>query len=85
MNNMPQSINLNSIKNLLAQHGQEHLLKYADELSYEELLRLTKQINMIDWSIFVENTKPETTVSFLEPIHVPSDINEKKNYIARQV
>ncbi len=78
MNNMPQSINLNSIKNLLAQHGQEHLLKYADELSYEELLRLTKQINMIDWSIFVENTKPETAVSFLEPIHAPSDINEKK-------
>lgn len=78
MNNMSQSISLNSIRELLKQHGQEHLLKYADELSYEELLALTKQINEIDWSIFTENVKPETTGSFIEPIHVPSDINENK-------
>lgn len=78
MNNISQSISLNSIRELLKQHSQEHLLKYADELSYEELLALTKQINEIDWSIFTENVKPETTGSFIEPIHVPSDINENK-------
>ncbi len=78
MNNIPQSINLNSIKMLLKQHNQEHLLKYADELSYEELLALTKQINQIDWSIFTENVKPEVAGSFIEPIHVLSDINENE-------
>lgn len=78
MNNMSPSINLNFIKELLAQHGQEHLLKYADELSYEELLNLTNQINEIDWSIFTENAKSETSNSFIEPIHVPSDIKENE-------
>lgn len=78
MNNMSPSINLNFIKELLKQHGQEHLLKYADELSYEELLKLTNQINEIDWSIFTENAKSEADSSFIEPIHVPSDIKENE-------
>lgn len=78
MNNMSPSINLNSIKELLKQHGQEHLLKYADELSYEELLKLTNQINEIDWSIFTKNAKSEADSSFIEPIHVPSDIQENE-------
>lgn len=78
MNNMSPSINLNFIKELLAQHGQEHLLKYANQLSYEELLKLTNQINEIDWSIFTDNAKSETSNSFIEPIHVPSDIKENE-------
>ncbi len=78
MNNMSQSINLNSIKELLKLHGQEHLLKYANELSYDELLRLTKQINEIDWSIFTKNEKTEAADSFIEPIHVPSDMKENE-------
>lgn len=78
MNNMSPSINLNFIKELLKQHGQEHLLKYADELSYEELLKLTNQINEIDWSIFTENAKSEADSSFIEPIHVSSDIKENE-------
>ena len=78
MNNMSQSINLNSIKELLKQHGQEHLLKYANELSYDELLKLTMQINEIDWSIFAKNEKAEASSFFIEPIHVPSDMKEKE-------
>lgn len=78
MSNMSQSININSIKELLKQHGQEHLLKYANELSYDELLRLTKQINEIDWSIFTKNEKAEAASSFIEPIHVPSDMKENE-------
>lgn len=78
MNNMSPSINLNSTKELLKQHGQEHLLKYADELSYEELLKLTNQINEIDWSIFTKNAQSEADSSFIEPIHVPSDIKENE-------
>lgn len=76
MINMSQSININSIKELLKQHGQEHLLKYANELSYDELLKLTKQINEIDWSIFTKHEKAEAADSFIEPIHVSSDMKE---------
>ncbi|MCM1287910.1 MAG: UDPGP type 1 family protein [Clostridium sp.] len=77
MNTVSQSINLNPIKELLKQHGQEHLLNYADELSYEELLSLTKQIEEIDWSIFTENEKKEAPGS-IEPIHVPSDMKDNE-------
>ncbi|MCM1084420.1 MAG: UDPGP type 1 family protein [Clostridium sp.] len=77
MNTVSQSINLNPIKELLKQHGQEHLLSYADELSYEELLRLTKQIEEIDWSIFTEDEKKEAPDS-IEPIHVPSDMKDNE-------
>lgn len=63
--------NLNSIKKILKHYGQEHLLRYADELSHDELLHLTGQINGIDWSVFDAAKNSDEQTLDISPIHVP--------------
>lgn len=41
----------NKLINILKKHGQEHILKYYDELPEEGKNRLSEQINNIDWKL----------------------------------
>lgn len=44
-------MNYNEIKNILAEHGQLHLLRYYNELDAEKQTILLKQLEDIDWNL----------------------------------
>ncbi|MBQ9899326.1 MAG: UDPGP type 1 family protein [Ruminococcus sp.] len=51
-------LDLDSAKKILAQYGQEHLLRYYDELTEAEQKDLLSQIDLIDFSV-LDNLKAE--------------------------
>ena len=55
-------MNFEQAKALLAAHGQEHLLRYYDELSAQEQATLLQTIAEMDWS-FEEELKNPTDLT----------------------
>lgn len=51
-------LDFDSAKNILSQYGQDHLLRYYDELTDTEKNELLSQISLIDFSV-LENLKAE--------------------------
>ncbi len=76
-------ITFNMAKKLLEDYGQEHILKYYDELDNEEKQNLLSQIELIDFSV-LENLKKENQYSLqrgkFEPLGAVTinDISENK-------
>lgn len=74
---------------LLKEHGQEHLLKYYDELSEKEQLSLLSQIEKLDFSLLSmisgEGVK-ETERGHLEPLGATTlkEIEEKKEFFVSE-
>lgn len=68
---------------LVAKEGQEHLLRFWDELSQNEKKKLLQQISDIDWNNlnFHKDTNADilNTIEPMEPLSL-QDIKEKRDY-----
>ncbi len=75
-------MNNTNIQTLLSKYGQEHLLKFEEELDEQQKKQLYSQISSIDW-YFTEALKKNSTEkdSIIQPIEAMSisDIENKKS------
>ncbi|MCM1271972.1 MAG: UDPGP type 1 family protein [Clostridium sp.] len=71
---------LDTAKTLLKEHNQEHLLKYADELSQSELSALLAQINAVDWGFNDCSGNKKLVSGTIEPMGAHSLDAIKDNY-----
>lgn len=71
---------LDNAKTLLTEHNQEHLLKYADELSQSELSALLAQINAVDWGFNDCSGNKKLVSGTIEPMDAHSLDAIKDNY-----
>ena len=45
---------LEGVRKVLAEHGQEHLLRFGEDLAKDELLKLIEEIEKLDWKLIEE-------------------------------
>ena len=72
-----------SVSETLKKHGQEHLLRYYDELSSEEQRELLRQIGEIDWDMLkslTEDGAPRGEVSPIEGLTLAQIAARKGQY-----
>ena len=73
----------NDVKKILEKYGQTHLLKYYNELSSENQVKLLNQINSIDFSLLslLDNKEHKVEKGKLEPLGALTinEIEQKKD------